>query len=606
MVLLVWLTHVVADSSFISSTIAESFVTHEPDLQNTKENSIKSHNKHANGVSELINKTSHKFSQRTVSTTLSQRPISFERPLSFFETFEKIRTRAPSGVLQGLVDRMPPLPVRVGRFDIPNKSTVIEKEINHTIDDAHIAEKVLTEEAHQKGKSDLINKTRFSSMNISTTAPQLRITFPPPRVFHSVIKKPNTTTPSVALQGLLHTDPPLIVHLDKTDTPNKTNIVEKDINESHIVKDVLTEEAHKENDSEIYLYLTIYGNKMFAEPVYKHLVPIILGFCLMTTTVFVFVLGKRLRKSSSPLSNTTCLLLISIALADVLTMGCAAAEIVYLYSETNRNNGFLLFDKCKTMFILERLSAIPHAASTWFTVGLAIQRYICISRPFTAGQYINIKSSCVVLLFISFLTISLHICRFFDKTFTPVSIQVLASSGNETIETCVGKFAKWIVDPVLYESWFAWIRIILAQLLPSIFLLCFVYLLVRKLRHTTQITTRMQITGSKLSSKRRQLSIFVSVVALIVFTIEMASGVFLSFNAWSISTGDDIFSYESLKAASILFDLILYMSYFSVFLIYCLMSHDFKQTAMSVCFLAKCRKRTYSDNIQQYSGGRKS
>ena len=120
-------------------------------LGNTATNS---HNKHANGVSELVNKTSHKFSQWTVSFTPSQRHISLETSRTFFEIFKKPRVRAPSVVLQGLVDRVPPSPFIVGRFDVPNKSRVVEKETILTIDDAPIIEKELTDDTHQKGNSD--------------------------------------------------------------------------------------------------------------------------------------------------------------------------------------------------------------------------------------------------------------------------------------------------------------------------------------------------------------------------------------------------------------------------------------------------------------------
>ena len=397
----------------------------------------------------------------------------------------------------------------------------------------------------------------------------------------------------------------LPVLIDETDIPEKQVVADKDAN--HTMEDGQTEPTDvtdTESDS-THWYFMVYGNKTFADPIYKNLVLVILGLCLVTTLAFVFILANRMNKSSSSMSKASCLLLISVAVADILTMVFAAAEIAFLYSETNRNNGFLLFDKCESMFILERLSAIPHAASTWFTVVLAIQRYLCVSRPFTAGKYISIKSSCIGLLLISFLTLSLHMCRFFDNTFVAVTFQIQMSSGNVTIETCHNEYARWIEDPRLYESLFAWTRIILAQFFPAVVLICFVYLVVRKLKQTMQATTRMQIDHPKLSSERRQLSMFVSIVALIVFSIEMASGVFLSFNAWSISTGDEVISYDSLKTASISLDLILYSSYFIVFLIYCLMSEDIRRTVISVCFPKNCRKVCHHNNTGRCSCGKK-
>ena len=57
-----------------------------------------------------------------------------------------------------------------------------------------------------------------------------------------------------------------------------------------------------------------------------------------------------------------------------------------------------------------------------------------------------------------------------------------------------------------------------------------------------------------------------------------------------MSTGQAIVSYFSLKAASPAIDLVLFVSYFSIFRLYCLMSEDFRRTLMSVwCCVQHCR-----------------
>lgn len=105
----------------------------------------------------------------------------------------------------------------------------------------------------------------------------------------------------------------------------------------------------------------VYGHAMFVTPVYKYLYPLILGTCLLTTSMLAFTLSKKLRKLSSQMNKASCMLLFAIAAADSFTMCFALAEVIYRYVETDGNNGILLFGKCRVMLVLERLSAIPHA-----------------------------------------------------------------------------------------------------------------------------------------------------------------------------------------------------------------------------------------------------
>ena len=282
------------------------------------------------------------------------------------------------------------------------------------------------------------------------------------------------------------------------------------------------------------------------------------------------------------MSRASCLLLIYIAAADALTMLFAMAELIYLYSKTSDSDMLLPFSSCGTMLVLERLSAISHAASTWFTVILAIQRYICVSLPFLAGKYINVKLTTTVVFVVTLLTLSLHVCRFFDTQFSKISVE--SSYFSEfTTDSCKARYSPWIQDPVLYESLFAWIRISVTQIIPCFLMVIFVVLMIKALRSMKLATKHMHVTESKHQSQRRQLSVFVITISSIVICVEFSNAVFLSFHAWGISTGKVIFSFKSLKTASIGFDIVLYVSYFITFILYCLMSGEFRQVAAYLC-----------------------
>ena len=329
----------------------------------------------------------------------------------------------------------------------------------------------------------------------------------------------------------------------------------------------------------------IYGNRKDTNSAYQYVFPIVIGICLFTTLVLVYFLIQRLRKAKSKMNKASCLLLIAVAVMDLLTMCLALAEICFLFSATSDNNGFIPLTKCRAMLVLERLSAIPHASSTWATVILAIQRFFCVSKPFSASKIITVRSSYILIVVVSVFVLLLHICRFFDTTFVSVEVNV----NNITTVSCQCYHNGWIHNPVLYESVFAWTRISVAQFIPGVLMVLFVTLMIKSLRDTTKATKCMKLNDSNLQSDRRKLSLFVAIVAIIVFCVEVSSGIFLSFNAWEMSIGQVIVSYQSLKTATTPFDLVLYVSYFAIFLLYCMMSKDIRRTLVSVWCVRRCQ-----------------
>lgn len=400
-------------------------------------------------------------------------------------------------------------------------------------------------------------------------------------------------------------DPRLELHLpDENEVPQHQDIETSD----HPANEDSNEEVHEiSNDNEkskqgtlhFLTDLRIYGNRKYANPVYEYIFPVVLGVCLLTTVALVFLLVQRLRKTTSQMNKASSLLLIAIALVDMLTICFGLAEIGHLFGVTKKNHGLLPPENCQTMLVIERLSAVPHAASTWFTVILAFQRYLCISRPFSAKKYITVKASCLCILVVSFLIVSLHIIRFFDKIFLSVYVKI----GNTTSLTCYGKHAHWIKNPVQYESTFAWTRIALVQFIPCVIILISVTFIVKSLRNTSRATKESRGHGPKLVSNWRQLSIvYVVVISTIVVFVEGSAGVFLSLNAWKVTTGNILVSYDSLKPASVAFDLILYVSYFVLFLLYCVMSKDLRYAIGSTWCVKKVKVRRY-DSKEGVSSG---
>ena len=144
----------------------------------------------------------------------------------------------------------------------------------------------------------------------------------------------------------------------------------------------------------------IYGYQPFFNPIFKYILPGLLGECLIATLCFTFVLSDQML-AASPMSRASVSLLIAIAIADVLTTGFGLSEICYRFNKTIGNPGFLPFSSCRTNYVMEVLIWIFHEASVWFTVILTAQRYACVSRPFLARRCFNLRTSLTCVLWFS-------------------------------------------------------------------------------------------------------------------------------------------------------------------------------------------------------------
>ena len=331
--------------------------------------------------------------------------------------------------------------------------------------------------------------------------------------------------------------------------------------------------------------LNIYGNQSFINANYKYIYPTVLGICLGTTFLFILVLGIQYRQGTR-MGRSTLVILIAIATADTLTIGSSLAEISYLYKTTSENYGFLPFSSCKIMYVLERLSAVPHAISVWLTVVLSCQRWLCVAMPLTTRRFVNIRCS-VVSVIVTIVTVTaFHMYRFFDRIFIKVTI-LTDSLSDKPIETCRSSHAEWVKDTKFYELFFMWGRIAIANVLPSILMVAFVTctLMVRGLFKTDRFLLQTYKDNVKTRTDRRRLSVIVIIIALIVVSVELSTGVLMSLYALKFSTKLFIFSVETFQSIAFVFDIVLYVSYFVIFLIYCLMSKGIRK---KVTFIFVC------------------
>ena len=329
----------------------------------------------------------------------------------------------------------------------------------------------------------------------------------------------------------------------------------------------------------------LYGYQPYLDPAYQYIYPVLLGTCIGTTLILVIVLIKQFQTASG-MSRASISILMAIAVSDALTTGFGLSEVCYRFSETSGNPGFLPYRSCNTMFIIGHLSGVVHEASVWLTVVLTTQRFICVSRPFFARRRINLRVSMISIAAIFAVILSFHIYRFFDRSFVKVVLQQSNILHEENFETCDLVYASWIENPAKYESIFLWLLIVLMQFLPCIIIATFVSLIVKPLiKKKTNL-----VTSETARSQRVQITIIVIVIAIIAVSVELSSGIFLSLCVWGTTTGEFLFSYDTMKSVAVAFDLVLYVSYFVIFLIYCLMSQEVRRVIVAFCTMGRGRK----------------
>ena len=349
------------------------------------------------------------------------------------------------------------------------------------------------------------------------------------------------------------------------------------------------------SQSETVLANQLYGYQPYLDPVYQYIYPVFLGTCLGVTLILVVVLIKQFQTASG-MSRASISILLAIAVTDALTTVFGLSEMCYRFSETSGNPGFLPYRSCNTMFIIGHLSGVVHEASVWLTVVLTTQRFICVSRPFFARHRINLRVSLISIAAIFVVIVSFHIYRFFDRSFVKVLLQQSNILDEENFETCDLVYAPWIENPAKYESIFLWLLIALMQFLPCIIIATFVSLIVKTLiKKKTNL-----VTSETARSQRAQITIIVIVIAIIAVSVELSSGIFLSLCVWGTTTGEFLFSYDTMKSIAVAFDLVLYVSYFVIFLIYCLMSQEVRRVIVAFCKMgrgSKAGKSSTSDFV---------
>ena len=433
------------------------------------------------------------------------------------------------------------------------------------------------EPANTSHVESAINSSSGSPTNVSTVPP---LTLPPllTEEFHYEFENiPNLETLENELHSSFSTREPLFTNLIIATTRWPLN---HPVEDSWIVKKPVLVPMYDEQydierfaivDGKLFPILNngkVYGSMDYIPEFWKVFVPVVLSVLLLCTFSFSYLIITKY-SNDSEMNKCSTLLLLCVAFFDIGTIVIALAENVFQYTKMAKNFGTLPFDSCMMKSILGRLSSVPHTISLWLTLLLSLQRYLCVSKPFDAKDTITLRKTIVSTMVLVVIAVAFHLPRFLDVSFRQVAISKDEYPG-QVIMTCDIEYKDWIKNVQAYESIYLWTRFILVKFIPCTLMTIFSISMAKVLKRNVNGKFGAKKGLQKTSSTK--LSLYIVVVSLVIVVAEIPIGVLSCIYAVSISTGVTFIPFDTLKLIAIIADIVLYVSYCFIYLIYCFMA----------------------------------
>ncbi|XP_048751278.2 platelet-activating factor receptor-like [Ostrea edulis] len=301
-------------------------------------------------------------------------------------------------------------------------------------------------------------------------------------------------------------------------------------------------------------------------PFYVYLVPILalLTFCSNTLMIVVFVREKML--------SSINIIMIAIGISDTLHVFLPSPFLLALYfsdvSPFIPNRYCRLWD-----YLAKYIPEITHTASIWLTVFLSLHRYVGVRYPFYIRQISTRRKSVICVITVYCCSSMLHLCRFVDTTY--VDFHVVQE--NKDIFTCKAVHSDWIKGyEVRYECIYYWTCIVLIKVLPLAIVVTLDFLMARELLRADNKRQRF-LSDNQSSKESRRVTWIVITVAAIFSLVEIPITIILIL--WTLSMVHDkmYVSEVQLGELSVVFNIIIYISFPCILFLYCLMSKKFRK-----------------------------
>ena len=313
-------------------------------------------------------------------------------------------------------------------------------------------------------------------------------------------------------------------------------------------------------------------------------------FGVISNVLNIIVLTRR-----HMITPTNCILT-ALAIADLLTMLTYLVYATYFYIATepkpeySHSKGWMYFIMIHNHFIIT-----CHNMAMWFTVTLAVFRYIFVCHHTIAGRLCSLQRAIMTIITVVVATILLCIPNYFLYKVIPVSQAYPNLSGY------------WILDSDLmienpsYKIAIFWFFGVIMKVAPCILLSVVSTLIILMMKRASERRVRL-LKQTRASDHdvnhehNRTTYMLVSVVLFFVIT-EFPQGILAMISGLNDHFFDEIYS----NLGDVM-DLLVLLNSAVNFILYCIMSQQFRDTFRSLfvgewmCYYKQVRKMNGNTN----------
>ncbi|CAB3378167.1 Hypothetical predicted protein [Cloeon dipterum] len=313
----------------------------------------------------------------------------------------------------------------------------------------------------------------------------------------------------------------------------------------------------------------------YAQPLYGYVMPFLLVVTIIANTLIVVVLSKR------HMRTPTNVVLMAMALSDMFTLLFPAPWLFYMYTFGNHYKPLSPPSACYAWYAMnEVIPALFHTASIWFTLALAVQRYIYVCHAPVARTWCTMSRVKKCIGWITVLAILSQATRFADRNYVSVDFKWR----GETVQGCSMEYSYLVthIIPIdtYYVTYFGF-RVIFVHMLPCISLVLLNVLLFRAMRVAQQKRERLFKENRKSECKRLRDSNCTTLMLIVVVTVFLLVEIPLAVVTvlHIVSSGvTEILNYEVVNGLILFINFFIIVSYPINFAIYCGMSRQFRET----------------------------
>lgn len=338
--------------------------------------------------------------------------------------------------------------------------------------------------------------------------------------------------------------------------------------------------------------LSDYYDMSFAIPVYGFAMPIFAFIVTICNSIVVCIFSRHNMRSAT---NG-----VLSAIAVVVLAALLAPMPAYIYMFTMGNyREFVRYDWCIVYAVtVAIMPQMVHTIWIWLTLLLAIQRFMCVTRPLLVRSIFTLKRTYITIFVIIVASTVLHLVRFWEVDFSPMETPSNIIP-NTTIVGCIFNNSMSLDgDKYLYLNLYGWTTITLDGFVPCIALIIFDSLMLHRLRRSEDLRLELQCDkdknkhGTHHHKESRKVTWMVFSIVAVIVTLEIPWACVMGYFLVRRSEVSAIYKTQPIMVVS---EFIMCASYTSIFVIYCLMSSTFRRALWK---LLKCDWHSRDDTSQ--------